>query len=174
MAMKLFPVVLFLCFLSSGCMTSSEYHKYLIDRIEEGKNKKDANILKENEEHQGGEFLCKTFGSEFKGLKPNSIVKVTDEVVRFKVYEQNNLVFTSPELSINTITKDRTASLEDENITASVFVGYREDSIGYRYEVNFESKIKDGSLYKVVYGTAHQKLTPVYAGNITLSECRKI
>ncbi len=172
--MKLFPVVLFLCFLSSGCMTSSEYHKCLIDRIEEGKNKKDANILKENEEHQGGEFLCKTFGSEFKGLKPNSIVKVTDEVVRFKVYEQNNLVFTSPELSINTITKDRTASLEDENITASVFVGYREDSIGYRYEVNFESKIKDGSLYKVVYGTAHQILTPVYAGNITLSECRKI
>ncbi|EMH8473255.1 TPA: hypothetical protein ACYSC5_004041 [Klebsiella pneumoniae] len=172
--MKLFPVVLFLCFLSSGCMTSSEYHKYLIDRIEEGKNKKDANILKENEEHQGGEFLCKTFGSEFKGLKPNSIVKVTDEVVRFKVYEQNNLVFTSPELSINTITKYRTASLEDENITASVFVGYREDSIGYRYEVNFESKIKDGSLYKVVYGTAHQILTPVYAGNITLSECRKI
>ncbi|WP_219705461.1 hypothetical protein, partial [Klebsiella pneumoniae] len=69
---------------------------------------------------------------------------------------------------------DRTASLEDENITASVFVGYREDSVGYRYEVNFESKIKDGSLYKVVYGTAHQILTPVYAGNITLSECRKI
>lgn len=172
--MKLYPVVLFLCFLSSGCMTSSEYHKYLINRIDEREKQKAAKILQENEKHQGGDFLCKTFGSEFKGLKPNSIVKVTDEVVRFKVFEQNNLVFTSPELSINTITKDRTASLEDENITASVFVGYREDSVGYRYEVNFESKIKDGSLYKVVYGTAHQILTPVYAGNITISECRKI
>lgn len=172
--MKLFPVVLFLCFLSSGCMTSSEYHKYLIDRIDEGENQKAAKILKENEEHQGGEFLCKTFGSEFKGLKPNSTVKVTDEVVRFKVYEQNNLVFTSPKLSINSRTKDRTASLDDENITASVFAGYREDGVGYRYEVKFESKIKDGSLYKVVYGTAHQILTPVYAGNVTISECRKI
>lgn len=172
--MKLYPVVLFLCFLSSGCMTSSEYHKYLINRIDEREKQKAAKILQENEKHQGGDFLCKTFGSEFKGLKPNSIVKVTDEVVRFKVFEQNNLVFTSPELSINTITKDRTALLEDENITASVFVGYREDSVGYRYEVNFESKIKDGSLYKVVYGTAHQILTPVYAGNITISECRKI
>ena len=90
------------------------------------------------------------------------------------MYEQNNLIFTSPELSINSRTKDRTASLDDEDITASVFAGYREDGVGYRYEVKFESKIKDGSLYKVVYGTAHQILTPVYAGNITISECRKI
>lgn len=172
--MKLYKVVIFLCFLSSGCMTSSEYHKYLIDRIDEGKNQKTAKILQENENHQGGEFLCKTFGSEFKGLKPNSTVKVIDEVVRFKVYEQNNLVFKSPDLSINTSTKDRSASLDDESITAWVFAGYRDDGVGYRYEVKFESKIKDGSLYKVVNGTAHQILTPVYAGNITLSECRKL
>ena len=172
--MKLSPSVIFLCFLSSGCMTSSEYHKYLIERIDEGENQKAAKILQENEKYQGGDFLCKTFGSEFKGLKPNSTVKVTDEFVRFKVYEQNNLVFTSPELSINTSTKDRSASLDDENITAWVFAGYRDDGVGYRYEVKFESKLKDGSLYKVVYGTAHQILTPVYAGNITISECRKL
>ncbi|HGV9242592.1 TPA: hypothetical protein ACNOH8_003988 [Klebsiella aerogenes] len=172
--MKLYPVVLFLCFVSSGCMTSSEYHKYLIDRIDEEKNQKAAKILQENENHQGGVFLCKTFGSEFKGLKPNSIVKVIDEVVRFNVYEQNNLVFKSPELSINNSTKDRSASLDDESVTALVFAGYRDDGVGYRYEVKFESKIKDGSLYKVVSGTAHQILTPIYAGNITLSECRKL
>ncbi|EOE4338125.1 hypothetical protein ACKEKL_003787 [Klebsiella variicola] len=172
--MKLSPVVLFLCFLSSGCMTSSEYHKYLINRINEGEKQKTAKILQENEKHQGGVFLCKTFGSEFKGLKPNLIVKLIDDVVRFKVYEQNNIVFTSPELTINISTKDRSASLDDGNITASVFAGYRDDGVGYRYEVNFESKIKDGSLYKIVYGTAHQILTPVYAGNITLSECRKL
>lgn len=172
--MKLYPVALFLCFLSSGCMTSSEYHKYLINMIDEGEKQKAAKILQENEKHQGGDFLCKTFGSEFKGLKPNSTVKLIDEVVRFKVYEQNILVFTSPELTINSSTKDRSASSDDENVTASVFAGYRDDGAGYRYEVNFESKIKDGSLYKVVYGTAHQILTPVYAGNITISDCRKI
>lgn len=173
--MKVLPMVLFLCFFSSGCMTSSEYHKYLIDRIEEGKKQNAEKILQENEKRQGGgDFLCKIFGSEFKGLNPNSTVKVTDDIVRFKVYEQNSLIFTSPELSLNSRTKDRTASLEDGNITAWFFAGYREDGAGYRYEVKFESKLKDGSLYKVVNGTAHQILTPIYAGNVTISECRKI